>query len=120
MTDVLINDKPQFVQLFTENSLNIVDFLTYGKLEELYRSIPDSTLLYQLLQRRLVARLGTTTSAPAAACEPKSPKKLPAENIQNGPMTDITLFEVSLQHLYWILIEDKGPGDETLFCFQLL
>ncbi|KAM4715466.1 transient receptor potential cation channel subfamily M member 4-like [Anableps anableps] len=95
MTDVLINDKPQFVQLFIENGLNIVDYLTYGRLEQLYCSVPDSTLLYQLLQRRVVLRLGTTTTAPAATSEPKSPFNLPEENLQSGPMTDITLFEIS-------------------------
>ncbi|XP_038132497.1 transient receptor potential cation channel subfamily M member 4-like isoform X1 [Cyprinodon tularosa] len=94
MTDVLINDKPQFVQLFTENGLNIAQYLTYGRLEQLYSSIPDSTLLYQLLQRRLVVRLGTTTTVPAAPSEPNSPSKYP-DNPVSGPMTDITLFEVS-------------------------
>uniref|UniRef100_A0A672JTU8 Histidine rich calcium binding protein n=1 Tax=Salarias fasciatus TaxID=181472 RepID=A0A672JTU8_SALFA len=59
MTDALVNDKPQFVRLFTENGLNILDYLTYGRLESLYRSVADGTLLYQLLQRRLVERLGT-------------------------------------------------------------
>uniref|UniRef100_A0A3B5KXD2 Uncharacterized protein n=1 Tax=Xiphophorus couchianus TaxID=32473 RepID=A0A3B5KXD2_9TELE len=39
MSDVLINDKPQFVQLFTENGLNITEYLTYGRLEQLYCSI---------------------------------------------------------------------------------
>uniref|UniRef100_A0A3P9C3T8 Uncharacterized protein n=1 Tax=Maylandia zebra TaxID=106582 RepID=A0A3P9C3T8_9CICH len=38
MTDALINDKPQFVRLFTENGLNILEYLTYGRLETLYRS----------------------------------------------------------------------------------
>ncbi|MEQ2242566.1 hypothetical protein ILYODFUR_037108, partial [Ilyodon furcidens] len=95
MLDVLINDKSQFVQLFTENGLNIVDYLTYGRLEQLYGSVPDSTLLYQLLQRRLAVRLGTTAAVPAAASEIKSLSKLTAENLESGPMADITLFEVS-------------------------
>uniref|UniRef100_A0A669EHN4 Transient receptor potential cation channel, subfamily M, member 4a n=1 Tax=Oreochromis niloticus TaxID=8128 RepID=A0A669EHN4_ORENI len=58
MTDALINDKPQFVRLFAENGLNIVDYLNYGRLESLYRSVPDGTLLYQLLQHCLEERLG--------------------------------------------------------------
>ncbi|XP_047233899.1 transient receptor potential cation channel subfamily M member 4-like isoform X2 [Girardinichthys multiradiatus] len=95
MLDVLINDKSLFVQLFTENGLNIVDYLTYGRLEQLYGSVPDSTLLYQLLQRRLVVRLGTTAAVPAAASDLKSPSKLTAENLESEPMADITLFEVS-------------------------
>uniref|UniRef100_A0A669CWU1 Transient receptor potential cation channel, subfamily M, member 4a n=1 Tax=Oreochromis niloticus TaxID=8128 RepID=A0A669CWU1_ORENI len=56
MTDALINDKPQFVRLFAENGLNIVDYLNYGRLESLYRSVPDGTLLYQLLQHCLEER----------------------------------------------------------------
>uniref|UniRef100_I3KVZ1 Transient receptor potential cation channel, subfamily M, member 4a n=1 Tax=Oreochromis niloticus TaxID=8128 RepID=I3KVZ1_ORENI len=63
MTDALINDKPQFVRLFAENGLNIVDYLNYGRLESLYRSVPDGTLLYQLLQHCLEERLGNMASA---------------------------------------------------------
>uniref|UniRef100_A0A3P8XFZ6 Transient receptor potential cation channel, subfamily M, member 4a n=1 Tax=Esox lucius TaxID=8010 RepID=A0A3P8XFZ6_ESOLU len=58
MTDALINDKPQFVRLFNENGLNIVDYLTYQRLEGLYCSLSDSTLTYALLQRRLSERHG--------------------------------------------------------------
>ncbi|KAL7870048.1 hypothetical protein AOLI_G00140360 [Acnodon oligacanthus] len=61
MTDALVNDKPQFVRLFTENGLNILDYLTLGRLEELYRSISDSCLTYTLLQRRLTERQGAVT-----------------------------------------------------------
>lgn len=93
MTDALINNKPQFVRLFTENGLNILDYLTYRRLESLYRSVPDGTLLYQLLQRRLVERLGTTASVPAPS-NPDSASKVTAENIQSGPVTEISLFEV--------------------------
>ncbi|XP_041739841.1 transient receptor potential cation channel subfamily M member 4 isoform X2 [Coregonus clupeaformis] len=62
MTDALVNDKPQFVRLFTENGLNILDYLTYGRLESLYRSVADSSLAYALLQRRLGERQGMTGS----------------------------------------------------------
>uniref|UniRef100_A0A673Y424 Transient receptor potential melastatin 4b3 n=1 Tax=Salmo trutta TaxID=8032 RepID=A0A673Y424_SALTR len=62
MTDALVNDKPQFVRLFTENGLNILDYLTYGRLESLYRSVADSSLAYVLLQRRLGERQGITGS----------------------------------------------------------
>lgn len=93
MTDALINDKPQFVRLFTENGLNILDYLTYGRLESLYRSVADGTVLYQLLQRRLVERLGTAAYAPTSNMK-ESPSKVEAENIQIGPGTEISLFEV--------------------------
>uniref|UniRef100_A0A673AXR3 Transient receptor potential cation channel subfamily M member 4-like n=1 Tax=Sphaeramia orbicularis TaxID=375764 RepID=A0A673AXR3_9TELE len=56
MTDALVNDKPQFVRLFCENGLNILDYLTHRRLEDLYRSLPDSSLAYLLLQRRLSER----------------------------------------------------------------
>uniref|UniRef100_A0A8C6PKQ9 Transient receptor potential cation channel, subfamily M, member 4a n=1 Tax=Nothobranchius furzeri TaxID=105023 RepID=A0A8C6PKQ9_NOTFU len=57
MTDALINNKPQFVRLFCENGLNILDYLTYGRLENLYRSLSDSSLAYALLKKRLNERL---------------------------------------------------------------
>ncbi|XP_069547692.1 transient receptor potential cation channel subfamily M member 4-like [Brachyistius frenatus] len=95
MTDALINDKPQFVRLFTENGLNILDYLTYDRLESLYRSVADGTLLYQLLQRRLVERLGTTASAATQSNLQDSPSKVPGHNIPGGPGMMISLFEVS-------------------------
>ncbi|KAM4016023.1 transient receptor potential cation channel subfamily M member 4 isoform 2-T3 [Anomaloglossus baeobatrachus] len=52
MTDALVNDKPSFVKLFVDNGMNIVDYLTYGQLEELYCSVLDNTVLCQLLQRK--------------------------------------------------------------------
>ncbi|XP_077358167.1 transient receptor potential cation channel subfamily M member 4-like isoform X1 [Festucalex cinctus] len=89
MTDALVNDKPQFVRLFTENGLNILDYLTYGRLESLYRSVADGTLLYQLLQRRLLERLGTPSHLQEV------PSKGAAENIHSGPVKELSLFEVS-------------------------
>ncbi|XP_029312631.1 transient receptor potential cation channel subfamily M member 4-like isoform X2 [Cottoperca gobio] len=93
MTDALVNDKPQFVRLFTENGLNILDYLTYGRLESLYRSVPDGTMLYQLLQRHLVERLGTAAYAPTSNLQ-DSASKVAAENIQSGSAKEISLFEV--------------------------
>lgn len=95
MTDALINDKPQFVRLFTENGLNILEYLTYGRLETLYRSVAEGTLLYQLLQRRLQERQGTTPNGPLTANPPVSPTKVSVEASLSGPEQDITLFEVS-------------------------
>lgn len=56
MTDALVNDKPQFVRLFCENGLNILDYLTYDRLEKLYNKLSDTSLAYDLLQRRLSER----------------------------------------------------------------
>ncbi|KAK5881154.1 hypothetical protein CesoFtcFv8_021990 [Champsocephalus esox] len=93
MTDALVNDKPQFVRLFTENGLNIVDYLTYGRLENLYRSVADGTVLYHLIQRHLVERLGY--AAPAPTLNLQDSTKGAAENVHSGRVTDISLFEVA-------------------------
>ncbi|XP_010773399.1 transient receptor potential cation channel subfamily M member 4-like [Notothenia coriiceps] len=93
MTDALVNDKPQFVRLFTENGLNILDYLTYGRLENLYRSVADGTVLYYLLQRHLVERLGY--AAPAPTLNLQDSTKGAAENVYSGRVTDISLFEVA-------------------------
>ncbi|KAI3364999.1 hypothetical protein L3Q82_001166 [Scortum barcoo] len=95
MTDALINDKPQFVRLFIENGFNILDYLTYGRLESLYRSVADGTVLFQLLQRHLVERLGVAAPAPAALNLQDSASKEPAENIQSLPGMEFSLFEVA-------------------------
>lgn len=94
MTDALINDKPQFVRLFAENGLNILDYLTYGRLELLYRSVADGTLLFQLLQRRLMERLGTTAFVRSPSNAQDAASKVTAENMQSGPVAEISLFEV--------------------------
>ncbi|KAI4872623.1 hypothetical protein NFI96_024587 [Prochilodus magdalenae] len=56
MTDALVNNKPQFVRLFTENGLNILEYLTYERLQSLYQSLSDDTLAYSLLQKWLNER----------------------------------------------------------------
>uniref|UniRef100_A0A4W3HLK6 Transient receptor potential cation channel, subfamily M, member 5 n=1 Tax=Callorhinchus milii TaxID=7868 RepID=A0A4W3HLK6_CALMI len=52
MLDALVNDKPDFVRLFIENGMNLRDFLTYGRLQELYCSISQKSLLYELLLKK--------------------------------------------------------------------
>ncbi|KAJ0060250.1 hypothetical protein NL108_004105, partial [Boleophthalmus pectinirostris] len=78
MTDALINDKPKFVRLFTENGFSILEYLTYGRLETLYRSVAEGTVLYHLLQRRLQERHGTTVNGPLTNA-PISPTQFTAE-----------------------------------------
>uniref|UniRef100_H3A629 Transient receptor potential cation channel subfamily M member 5 n=1 Tax=Latimeria chalumnae TaxID=7897 RepID=H3A629_LATCH len=53
MVDALVNDKPDFVKLFIDNGMNMHDFLTYGRLQELYCSISQKCLLYELLMKKL-------------------------------------------------------------------
>uniref|UniRef100_A0A8C1WI09 Transient receptor potential cation channel, subfamily M, member 4a n=1 Tax=Cyprinus carpio TaxID=7962 RepID=A0A8C1WI09_CYPCA len=62
MTDALVNDKPHFVRLFVENGLNILDYLTYHRLESLYSSLSDCNLVSSFLQRRLQERVGLAGS----------------------------------------------------------
>uniref|UniRef100_A0AAY4C4L6 Transient receptor potential cation channel, subfamily M, member 4a n=1 Tax=Denticeps clupeoides TaxID=299321 RepID=A0AAY4C4L6_9TELE len=63
MTDALVNNKPEFVRLFTENGLNIMDYLSYKRLEDLYCSLSENTLIYSMLQRRLADRQNITSPA---------------------------------------------------------
>ncbi|KAM6951169.1 transient receptor potential cation channel subfamily M member 5-like [Aplochiton taeniatus] len=92
MTDALVNDKPEFVRLFTENGLNILEYLTYGQLENLYCSVDDSTLAYRLLQRRLEERQGTSCSPSSQAdlLEPSS-----SSVMETGQLKELSLYEVS-------------------------
>nr|XP_020463822.1 transient receptor potential cation channel subfamily M member 5-like [Monopterus albus] len=102
MTDALINDKPQFVRLFCENGLNILDYLTYRRLEHLYCSLSDSSAAYILLQRYLTerqSRAGSLSSLDGAVAEPLTS----SPNALTGPesVMKLSLFEVSrlLSHL---------------------
>nr|XP_004571459.2 transient receptor potential cation channel subfamily M member 4 isoform X1 [Maylandia zebra] len=94
MTDALINNKPQFVRLFIENGLNILEYLTYGRLETLYRSVPDGSLLYQLLQRCLAERLAMVERHSPSE-QQNSSSKVATDNNQSRPVKEVTLFEVS-------------------------
>ncbi|TFJ96943.1 von Willebrand factor A domain-containing protein 5B2 [Platysternon megacephalum] len=52
MRDALLGDCPALVRLFVENGLDLGEFLTWGRLAELYRGVPEASLLHQLLERR--------------------------------------------------------------------
>ncbi|XP_061671141.1 transient receptor potential cation channel subfamily M member 5 isoform X4 [Syngnathoides biaculeatus] len=52
MMDALINDKPDFVRLFVDNGVNLGEFLTYGRLQELYSSVSEKSLLHNLLLKK--------------------------------------------------------------------
>ncbi|XP_060883276.1 transient receptor potential cation channel subfamily M member 4a [Labrus mixtus] len=95
MTDALINDKPKFVRLFCENGLNIVDYLSYGRLESLYRSLSDNSLTSVLLQRRLNERQDLAGMLPRL--DPvTSPLKSP-QSVLSGAASamELNLYEVS-------------------------
>ncbi|TRY93569.1 hypothetical protein DNTS_016416 [Danionella cerebrum] len=52
MMEALVNDKPDFVRLFVDNGVNIKEFLTFGRLQELYCSVSEKNLLHTLLLKR--------------------------------------------------------------------
>ncbi|XP_076843959.1 transient receptor potential cation channel subfamily M member 4-like [Brachyhypopomus gauderio] len=88
MTDALVNDKPQFVQLFAENGLNILDYLTYGRLERLYWCISDSCVAYTVLLRHLSDRQGMPNTGILRA-------STDALNPSSSLIKEFTLYEVS-------------------------
>lgn len=53
MEDAIIKNRVEFVELFLENGYNIKNYLTYGKLLNLYNSIPASSDLYKLLYEQV-------------------------------------------------------------------
>ncbi|XP_010633960.1 transient receptor potential cation channel subfamily M member 5 [Fukomys damarensis] len=52
MMDALVSNKPEFVRLFVDNGADVADFLTYGRLQQLYRTVAPKSLLFRLLQRK--------------------------------------------------------------------
>ncbi|XP_004852679.1 transient receptor potential cation channel subfamily M member 5 isoform X2 [Heterocephalus glaber] len=52
MMDALVSNKPEFVRLFVDNGANVADFLTYGRLQQLYRTVAPKSLLFRLLQHK--------------------------------------------------------------------
>lgn len=107
MTDALINNKPQFVRLFCENGLNILDYLTYGRLESLYRSLSDSSVAYDLLQKHLSDRQGLAGSLhnlDGAKTEEGIPLKSPSAPNGHAPAMELNLYHVS--RLLWDLLGD--------------
>ncbi|XP_052374339.1 transient receptor potential cation channel subfamily M member 4a isoform X2 [Oncorhynchus keta] len=104
MTDALINDKPQFVRLFTENGLNILDYLTYRRLEGLYRSLSDSSLAFTLLQRRLTERQGLAGSLPTVPCSLDRASLLKSPISEPSSAKELSLYEMS--RLLWDILGD--------------
>ncbi|XP_053308236.1 transient receptor potential cation channel subfamily M member 4-like [Spea bombifrons] len=85
MTDALVNDKPSFVKLFVDNGMNLVDYLTYGRLEELYSSVMENTVLWHLLQRKHEERRETNKA--------HHQEYLPVDTLNKG--RDFKLYEVA-------------------------
>uniref|UniRef100_A0A673H0C4 Transient receptor potential cation channel subfamily M member 4-like n=1 Tax=Sinocyclocheilus rhinocerous TaxID=307959 RepID=A0A673H0C4_9TELE len=97
MTDALVNDKPHFVRLFVESGLNILDYLTYHRLESLYSSLSDCNLVSSFLQRRLQERVGLAASQTRLTLpdENSSFKSHATTLTTPSAARDLTLYEVS-------------------------
>lgn len=52
MMDALVSNKPEFVRLFVDHGASVADFLTYGRLQQLYQALPPKSPLFDLLQRK--------------------------------------------------------------------
>lgn len=52
MTDALVSNKPDFVRLFVDSGADMAEFLTYGRLQQLYHSVSPKSLLFELLERK--------------------------------------------------------------------
>ncbi|XP_052006330.1 transient receptor potential cation channel subfamily M member 5-like [Xyrauchen texanus] len=66
MMEALINDKPDFVRLFVDNGVNMNEFLTYGRLQELYSSVSEKSLLHTLLMKKLQEKQANLASTRAS------------------------------------------------------
>ncbi|KAM6159459.1 transient receptor potential cation channel subfamily M member 5 [Rhynchocyon petersi] len=75
MMDALINDKPEFVRLFVDNGADVADFLTFGRLQQLYRAVSPKSLLFELLQRK--HEEGRLTLAGLGAQQTREPPSAP-------------------------------------------
>uniref|UniRef100_A0A8C1J832 Transient receptor potential cation channel, subfamily M, member 5 n=1 Tax=Cyprinus carpio TaxID=7962 RepID=A0A8C1J832_CYPCA len=70
MMEALINDKPDFVRLFVDNGVNINEFLTYGRLQELYCSVSEKNLLHTLLLKKHQVHLASKRTSGHPHTEP--------------------------------------------------
>ena len=61
--DALVNDKPDFVRLFVDNGVNLGEFLTYGRLQELYCSVSEKRKLRERVRASRVTHLRGCTQA---------------------------------------------------------
>lgn len=89
MMDALINDKPDFVRLFVDNGVNLGEFLTYGRLQKLYWSVSEKSLLHNLLLKKYEEKQLLLGTARAAG----PPGHHPSEQGDRKPR--FTLFEVA-------------------------
>ncbi|KAM9078718.1 LOW QUALITY PROTEIN: transient receptor potential cation channel subfamily M member 5 [Megaptera novaeangliae] len=71
MMDTLVSNKPEFVRLFVDGGADVADFLTYGRLRQLYRSAIPKSLPFHLLRRK--RKEGRLTLAGLGAQQAREP-----------------------------------------------
>ncbi|XP_055987569.1 transient receptor potential cation channel subfamily M member 5 [Sorex fumeus] len=71
LMDALMGDKPEFVRLFVDHGADVTDFLTYARLQQLYRAAPRNSLAAALLRRK--HEEGRLTLAGLGAQHPREP-----------------------------------------------
>ncbi|KAM6957788.1 transient receptor potential cation channel subfamily M member 4a [Aplochiton taeniatus] len=118
MTDALINDKPQFVRLFTENGLNIMDYLTHRRLETLYHALSDSSLSFNLLQRHLSERRALADAAHNVP-QPKNDEGLHLMGVQSSLMGPVSTMDLSLYEVSRLLSDILGDVCEPFYYVPL-
>ncbi|XP_059254797.1 transient receptor potential cation channel subfamily M member 5 [Mustela nigripes] len=106
MMDALVSDKPEFVRLFVDNGADVGDFLTYGRLQQLYRSTPPKSLLFDLLQRK--HEEGRLTLAGLGAQQAREPPTgLPAFSLHDVSRLLKDFLHDACRGLYQ---EERGPA----------
>ncbi|XP_021568092.1 transient receptor potential cation channel subfamily M member 5, partial [Carlito syrichta] len=104
MVDALVSNKPEFVRLFVDNGADMADFLTYGRLQQLYHAVSPKSLLFTLLQRKHEeARL---TLAGLGAQQPREPPTGPAFSLHEVSRVLKDFLQDACRGLY----QDGRPG----------
>uniref|UniRef100_A0A8C9AYP5 Transient receptor potential cation channel subfamily M member 5 n=1 Tax=Prolemur simus TaxID=1328070 RepID=A0A8C9AYP5_PROSS len=102
MMDALVSNKPEFVRLFVDNGADVADFLTFGRLQQLYRSVAPKSLLFDLLQRKH-EEARRTLGAQQAREPPEGP---PAFSLHEVSRVLKDFLRDACRGLY----QDGGPG----------
>ncbi|XP_066234344.1 transient receptor potential cation channel subfamily M member 5 [Saccopteryx leptura] len=104
MMDALVSNKPEFVRLFVDHGADVADFLTYGRLQQLYQAVPPKSLLFTLLQRKLEEG----RPAPHARGPPTGP---PAFSLHEVSRVLKDFLHDACRGLYQASWPAGGPGD---------
>ncbi|XP_035700323.1 transient receptor potential cation channel subfamily M member-like 2 [Branchiostoma floridae] len=101
MYSAILEDKVNFVKLFLENGVSLKDFLTVRRLQRLYSEIPQSGVLFDLLQKRLRERISSSTS--------KSLSRKPSSAKISVTMDDVGHVIQSLMGEIYVPLYERNP-----------